>query len=65
MEELKRHNMKAIDRRLLFILVDIVWSTANEDESVPSTPWAREMIKKAIEHRRAEKYSKRKTINEL
>jgi len=48
--------MKAIDRKLLFHLVDIVWGEAHEDESVPSTRWSREMIKKAIERRRAEKY---------
>lgn len=54
--------MKAIDRRLLFILVDVVWGIANEDESVPSTVWAREMIKTAIERRRAEKYSKEKLV---
>jgi len=54
--------MKAIDRKLLFHLVDIVWGVAHEDESVPSTEWAREMIQKAIERRRGEKYSKQKLI---
>ena len=49
--------MKAIDRKLLFHLVDVVWGVAHEDKSVPSTKWAREMIKSAIERRRAEKYS--------
>ncbi len=53
--------MKAIDRKLLFHLVDVVWSEAHEDESVPSTEWARKMIQKAIERRRAEKYSKQKS----
>ena len=49
--------MKAIDRKLLFHLVDIVWGVVHEDNSVPSTNWARKMIQKAIERRRAEKYS--------
>lgn len=48
--------MNAIDRKLLFHLVDVVWGQAHEDQSVPSTAWAREMIKTAIERRRAEKY---------
>lgn len=52
--------MKAIDRKLLFHLVDIVWGDAFEDESVPSTEHARELIQKAIERRRGEKYSKEK-----
>ena len=52
--------MKAIDRKLLFHLVDIVWGDAFEDESVPSTEHARELIQKAIERRRQEKYSKQK-----
>lgn len=56
--------MKAIDRKLLFHLVDVVWGEAHEDESVPSTDWARRMIVKAIERRRAEKYSKQK-INKV
>jgi hypothetical protein len=51
--------MKAIDRKLLFHLVDVVWSEAHEDKSVPSTDWARRMIQKAIELRRAEKYAKK------
>ena len=50
--------MKAIDRKLLFHLVDVVWSEAHENESVPSTDWSRRMIQKAIERRRSEKYSK-------
>ncbi len=49
--------MNAIDRKLLFHLVDVVWGVANEDKSVPATSWAREMIKRAIERRRLEKYS--------
>ena len=49
--------MNAIDRKLLFHLVDIVWGEAYEDESVPSTVEARKMIQKAIERRRAEKYN--------
>lgn len=49
--------MNKIDRKLLFHLVDIVWAEAHEDESVPSTEWSREMIIKAIERRRGEKYS--------
>ena len=52
--------MKAIDRKLLFHLVDVVWSEAHEDESVPSTDWSRRMIQKAIERRREEKYSNQK-----
>lgn len=48
--------MKAIDRKLLFHLVDVVWGDIYEDESVPSTFHARELIQKAIERRRAEKY---------
>jgi len=52
--------MKQIDRKLLFHLVDIVWGDAFEDESVPSTDHARTLIQKAIERRRAEKYSKQK-----
>lgn len=48
--------MKAIDRRLLFHLVDIVWGDAHEDQSVPSTAHARDLIQKAIERRRGEKY---------
>lgn len=48
--------MKAIDRKLLFHLVDIVWGESREDDSVPSTEWSRKMIQKAIERRRAEKY---------
>jgi len=52
--------MKAIDRRLLFHLVDVVWGEAHEDESVPSTEWSRRMIQRAIEIRRGEKYSKQK-----
>ena len=52
--------MKAIDRKLLFHLVDIVWGDCNEDESVPSTIHARRLIQKAIERRRGEKYSKQK-----
>jgi hypothetical protein len=52
--------MKAIDRKLLFHLVDVVWSEAMEDESVPSTAHARSMIQKAIERRRFEKYSNQK-----
>lgn len=52
--------MKAIDRKLLFHLVDVVWGVAHEDDSVPSTDWSRAMIQKAIERRRAEKYSKQK-----
>jgi len=55
--------MKGIDRRLLFHLVDVVWGEAHEDESVPSTDWARTMIKKAIERRREEKYSKQNLKN--
>jgi hypothetical protein len=54
--------MKGINRRLLFNLVDVVWGESREDESVPSTDWARRMIKKAIERTRKEKYSK-KTLN--
>jgi len=50
--------MKAIDRKLLFHLVDIVWADAHEDESVPSTDHSRQLILKAIERRRAEKYSR-------
>lgn len=50
--------VKAIDRKLLFHLVDIVWADAMEDESVPSTAHARELIQKAIERRRGEKYAK-------
>lgn len=49
--------MKAIDRKLLFHLVDVVWGDAFEDESVPSTAHARTLIKKAIERRRFEKYN--------
>lgn len=52
--------MKAIDRRLLFHLVDIVWGDALEDGSVPSTKHSRALIQKAIEKRRAEKYSRPK-----
>lgn len=52
--------MKAIDRKLLFHLVDVVWGDAFEDESVPSTVHARRLIQKAIERRREEKYSKQK-----
>lgn len=51
--------MKQIDRRLLFHLVDIVWGDALEDESVPSTEHARNLIQKAIERRRSEKYGSR------
>jgi hypothetical protein len=57
--------MKAIDRKLLFHLVDIVWGEAFEDESVPSTEKARQMIKKAIERRRLEKYCKENSIDAL
>jgi hypothetical protein len=32
------------DEAFLFRLVDVVWGTANEDESVPSTDWAARMI---------------------
>lgn len=49
--------MNKIDRALLFHLVDVVWSDAHEDESVPSTEHARRLIQKAIERRRFEKYS--------
>lgn len=52
--------MKYIDRKLLFHLVDIVWGDALEDGSVPSTPHSRTLIQKAIERRRAEKYSPKK-----
>lgn len=31
----------------LLILVDVVWTTALQDESVPSTEWARRMIARA------------------
>lgn len=48
--------MRQIDRRLLFHLVDIVWGDAMEDTSVPATGHARELIQKAIERRRGEKY---------
>lgn len=48
--------MKSINRRLLFNLVDVVWGEAHEDKSVPSTDWARRMIKEAIERTRKEKY---------
>jgi hypothetical protein len=51
--------MKQIDRRLLFHLVDIVWGDAMEDTSVPSTAHARQLIQKAIERRREEKYGSR------
>jgi hypothetical protein len=54
------NDMKQIDRKLLFHLVDIVWGDAFEDESVPSTAHARTLIIKAIERRRGEKYSKQK-----
>lgn len=54
--------MKAIDRRLLFILVDVVWGDAFENESVPSTKHARDLIIKSIERRRAEKYSKNRAF---
>lgn len=50
--------MKGINRRLLFNLIDVVWGEAFEDKSVPSTDWARSMIKEAIERTRKEKYSK-------
>jgi hypothetical protein len=50
--------MNAIDRKLLFHLVDIVWGDALEDGSVPSTIHSRTLIEKAIERRRAEKYQK-------
>ena len=46
--------MRNIDVKLLLHLVDVVWSTANEDESVPSTKWAKEMIETAKKRRRAE-----------
>jgi hypothetical protein len=49
--------MKSIDRKLLLHLVDVVWGEAFENESVPSTALARKLIQKAIERRRAEKYS--------
>lgn len=49
--------MNSIDRKLLFHLVDVVWEIAHEDNSVPSTDWARRMIMKAIGRRRKEKYS--------
>lgn len=51
--------MKQIDRRLLFHLVDIVWGDAMEDNSVPSTAHARNLIQKAIERRRGEKYGEK------
>ena len=46
-----------MSRELLFNLVDIVWGDALEDNSVPSTPHARKLIKKAIERTRKQKYS--------
>lgn len=54
--------MKAIDRKLLFILVDVVWGDAFEDQSVPSTAHARTLIQKAIELRRVEKYSRNRSF---
>lgn len=57
--------MKAIDRELLFHLVDVVWGEAHEDESVPSTGWSRRMIQKAIEIRRKEKYSNPKISKKI
>lgn len=54
--------MKQIDRRLLFILVDVVWGDAFEDESVPSTKHAIDLIQKAIERRRFEKYSSNRSF---
>lgn len=45
-----------MSRQLLYNLVDIVWGFAHEDESVPSTSTSRELIKKAIERTRKEKY---------
>lgn len=62
---MKKSNVKSIDRRLLFHLVDIVWGDAHEDESVPSTPHARKLIQKAIERRRAEKYQNIKPVKYL
>lgn len=35
-------------RAMLRHLVDVVWGEANEDQSVPSTPWADRMIDHAI-----------------
>jgi len=35
------------DQEFLRHLVDIVWQTAKEDQSVPSTEWADRMIEKA------------------
>jgi len=35
------------DETFLFHLVDVVWGTTNEDESVPSTDWAARMILQA------------------
>lgn len=57
--------MKTIDRKLLFHLVDVVWSEAFEDESVPSTTHARKMIVKAIERRRHDKYSSEVVTKEM
>lgn len=34
-------------QQLLPHLVDVVWGEANEDESVPSSDWAKRMIEKA------------------
>ena len=45
-----------LSRQLLYNLVDSVWGDALEDGSVPSTPHARQLIKKAIERTRKEKY---------
>lgn len=44
------HFMKSKkERNLLYILVDIVWSAANKDESEPSIDHATELIKRAKE----------------
>jgi len=51
-----------INRALLYNLVDIVWGDAMEDQSVPSTPHASDLIKKAIERTTEQKYSSSKIV---
>jgi len=48
-QEIAFERKDEIDRlkRLLPHLVDVVWGIAHEDESVPSSDWARRMIEKA------------------
>jgi hypothetical protein len=42
------HNQQEkLNDKFLLHLVDVVWQTANEDESVPSTIWAMKMIEHA------------------